>query len=84
MAETNFLIPDNSNGDIPVGALPYLNGGNNGLFGGNGWGGGILGFLLKFTLDDGTEMAVTTATPLTCSCRPSTTTVTATTMPSSS
>lgn len=42
MAETNFLIPDNSNGNIPVGALPYLNGGNNGLFGGNGWGGGIL------------------------------------------
>lgn len=53
MAETNFLIPDNSNGNIPVGALPYLNGGNNGLFGGNGWGGGILGFFLGLLCGNG-------------------------------
>ena len=53
MAETNFLIPDNSNGNIPVGALPYLNGGNNGLFGGNGWGGGVLGFFLGLLCGNG-------------------------------
>lgn len=44
MADTTFLAPDNS---VPMGVLPYLNGNNGGLFGGNnGWGGGILGFLL--------------------------------------
>ena len=53
MAETNFLIPDNSNGNIPVGALPFLNGNNNGLFGGNGWGGGILGFFLGLLCGNG-------------------------------
>jgi len=53
MAETNFLIPDNSNGNIPVGALPYLNGNNGGLFGGNGWGGGILGFFLGLLCGNG-------------------------------
>lgn len=43
MADTTFLAPDNS---VPMGVLPYLNN-NGGLFGGNnGWGGGILGFLL--------------------------------------
>jgi hypothetical protein len=46
MAETNFLIPDNSNGNIPVGALPYLNGNNGGFLGGNGLGAGLVGFLI--------------------------------------
>ena len=46
MAETNFLIPDGNNGNIPVGALPYLNGNNGGFLGGNGLGAGLVGFLI--------------------------------------
>jgi hypothetical protein len=46
MAETNFLIPDGNNGNIPVGALPYLNGNNGGWLGGNGLGAGLVGFLI--------------------------------------
>lgn len=53
MSETNFLIPDGNSGNIPVGALPYLNGNNGGLFGGNGWGGGILGFFLGLLCGNG-------------------------------
>lgn len=56
MADTKvFSFPDGgSNGTIPVGALPYLNGNGGGLFGGNGgWGGGILGFLLGLMFGNG-------------------------------
>ena len=43
--ETTFLVPDGSNGNIPVGALPYLNGNGGNFLGGNGLGAGLVGFL---------------------------------------
>lgn len=46
MAEIYQLPDSNGNNSVPA-WLPYVNNGNNGgLFGGNGWGGGILGFVL--------------------------------------
>lgn len=53
MAETNFLIPDSNGGNIPVGALPYLNGGNGGFLGGNGIGAGLVGFLIGALINNG-------------------------------
>lgn len=46
MAETNFLIPDSNGGNIPVGALPYLNGNGANHLGGSGLGAGLVGFLI--------------------------------------
>ena len=54
-AETQvFTFPDGNygGGNIPFGALPYLNN-NGGLFGGNGWGGGVLGFLFGLLCGNG-------------------------------
>lgn len=51
-----MYFPDgNSNGNVPAWVLPFMNNnGNNGLFGGNnGWGGGILGFLLGLMFGNG-------------------------------
>lgn len=45
MSERVFNFTDGSNGNIPVGALPYLNN-NGGLLGGNGLGAGLVGFLI--------------------------------------
>lgn len=47
-----FNIPDNGNNSVPA-WLPFLNQGNNGILGGNGWGGGILGFLLGLMFGNG-------------------------------
>ncbi len=44
--ETTFLVPDGTNGNIPVGALPYLNGNGGNFLGGNGLGAGLVGFLI--------------------------------------
>ena len=52
MGETTFIAPDGNN-SLPIGVLPYLNGNNNGLFGGNGWGGGVLGFLFGLLCGNG-------------------------------
>lgn len=52
----SLVIPDNNGGgSIPMGALPFMNGynGGNGLFGGNGWGGGVLGFLFGLLCGNG-------------------------------
>ncbi len=55
-----MVFPDsgsgNSAGNVPAWILPFMGGGfgnNNGLFGGNGWGGGILGFLLGLLFSNG-------------------------------
>lgn len=45
MSERVFNFTD-GNGNIPVGALPYLNNNNSGLLGGNGLGAGLVGFLI--------------------------------------
>lgn len=46
MADTKiFSLPENS-GNNDLATLLALNGNNGGLFGNNGWGGGILGFFL--------------------------------------
>ena len=44
MAEI-YQLPDNANGSVPA-WLPYVQNGNGGLFGNNGFGGGVLGFIL--------------------------------------
>jgi len=49
MAETVVYTPENNGGSIP--AWMAMN--NNGLFGNNGWGGGILGFLLGLFFGNG-------------------------------
>lgn len=51
-----MYFPDgNNNGNVPAWVLPFMNNnGNGGLFGGNnGWGGGILGFLLGLMFGNG-------------------------------
>lgn len=56
-----MVFPDgnsgNAGGNVPAWVLPFMGGGfgnNNGLFGnGNGWGGGILGFLLGLMFGNG-------------------------------
>ena len=53
-----MVFPDsNGNGNVPAWVLPFMNGGygnnNGGLFGNNGWGGGILGFLLGLMFGNG-------------------------------
>lgn len=57
MADTKvFSFPDNggSNGGNDLATLLALSNGNNGgLFGGNGWGGGILGFFLGLLCGNG-------------------------------
>lgn len=50
MAETVVYTPENNGGTVP--AWLAMNG-NNGLFGNNGWGGGILGFLLGLFFGNG-------------------------------
>lgn len=51
MAETVVYTPEqNSGGSVPAWMLA---GNNNGLFGNNGWGGGILGFLLGLFFGNG-------------------------------
>lgn len=46
MSETKLFNFPEGNGNNDLATLLALNGNNNGLFGGNGWGGGILGFFL--------------------------------------
>ena len=54
MSDTKvFSLNDgNSGGSVPA-WLPFLNGNGGGLFGGNGWGGGILGFFLGLLFGNG-------------------------------
>ena len=49
MAETVVYTPENNGGSIPA----WMAMQNNGLFGNNGWGGGILGFLLGLFFGNG-------------------------------
>lgn len=56
MPDLTLNVPDGNNGgSIPVGALPFMNGynGGNGFFGGNAWGGGMLGFLFGLLCGNG-------------------------------
>lgn len=46
MSETKLFNFPEGNGNNDLATLLALNGNNNGLFGGNGWGGGVLGFFL--------------------------------------
>lgn len=54
-----MVFPDggnSGNGNVPAWVLPFMNGGygnSGGLFGNNGWGGGILGFLLGLMFGNG-------------------------------
>lgn len=50
MAETVVYTPENNGGSVPAWMLANNNGG---LFGNNGWGGGILGFLLGLFFGNG-------------------------------
>ena len=53
MAEI-YQLPENGGGSNQVPAwLPYVSNGNGGFLGGNGWGGGILGFLLGLMFGNG-------------------------------
>ena len=49
--EKTYVFGDGANGSVP--AWLAMNNGNNGLFGGNGWGGGILGFFLGLLFGNG-------------------------------
>lgn len=52
MAESTVVYtPENNAGSVPA-WLPFMNN-NGGLFGGNGWGGGILGFFLGLLFGNG-------------------------------
>lgn len=51
MADSITYIPENNGGSVPA-WLPFMNN-NGGLFGGNGWGGGILGFFLGLLFGNG-------------------------------
>ena len=52
MAESTVVYtPENNGGSVPA-WLPFMNN-NGGLFGGNGWGGGILGFFLGLLFGNG-------------------------------
>ena len=53
MAEEKTYVFGDGNSTVPA-WLPFMNGNNNGLFGGNnGWGGGILGFFLGLLFGNG-------------------------------
>jgi len=53
MAESTVVYtPENNGGGVPA-WLPYVTNNNGGLFGGNGWGGGILGFFLGLLFGNG-------------------------------
>lgn len=52
MAEEKTYVFGDGNGSVPA-WLPFMNNGNGGLFGGNGWGGGILGFFLGLLFGNG-------------------------------
>ena len=53
MDETKVIsIPEGGNNGVPA-WLPYMQNNNGGLFGGNGWGGGILGFFLGLLFGNG-------------------------------
>ena len=49
MAETVVYTPENNGGTVPA----WMAANNGGLFGNNGWGGGILGFLLGLFFGNG-------------------------------
>ena len=51
-SETVVYTPENNGGSVPA-WLPYVTNNNGGLFGGNGWGGGILGFFLGLLFGNG-------------------------------
>lgn len=53
MSETKLFNFPEGNGNNDLATLLALNGNNNGLFGGNGWGGGILGFFLGLLCGNG-------------------------------
>ena len=54
MAETKlFSFPENGGNNDLATLLALSNGNNGGLFGGNGWGGGILGFFLGLLCGNG-------------------------------
>lgn len=53
MDETKVIsIPEGGGNSVPA-WLPFMNNNNGGLFGGNGWGGGILGFFLGLLFGNG-------------------------------